>query len=99
MGCDSQFDQYESENRWAVEAAMKSLSDAIRMAREAQRKEQASDERELDRLLCPGCFSQLPKAGSMHMWIDGSNIEACLATDERKRRIKEYFAKNNPIPR
>jgi hypothetical protein len=97
----------DEENRWAVypieklEAAMKELSDAIRMAREVQRKQSDAEvEIELDKLLCPGCHDGLYlDEGGTHIYLDGGNIEPCLATSERKRKLKEYFAKNHTVPR
>lgn len=85
------------ENRWAVypieklEAAMKNLSDAIAEARSRARIERR-DEHELDKLMCPGCYSNLYLTGNTHIWADNEGMEPCLATEERKRRLREYFA-------
>ena len=96
----------DEENRWAVypieklEAAMKELSDAIRMAREVQRKQSDGEvEIELDKLLCPGCRDGLYREGYTHVYADGDQFEPCMATPERKLKLKVYFAKNHTVPR
>jgi hypothetical protein len=100
----------DSENRWAVypiekiEAAVRELSEAIVIARQAHAYAQAravSDERELDKLICPGCHDGLYREGQIayHVWADGGSTEPCLATPERKKALREYFYKDIQLGR
>lgn len=62
----------------------------------AEQTKREVTERDLDKMLCPGCRDCLPRDGSVepyHMWLGGGNTEPCLATTERKAQIRQYFAK------
>ncbi len=56
-------------------------------------------ERELNKIICPGCYDGLARSGRYHVWADGGSTEPCMATAERRKALREYFYKDIQLGR